>query len=152
MLWMLLNLNIHWKIDQFLWCLFTLSIIFCYIEISFSLITVCFFQLLRTVAQATAKRFSCPLCAKLYTAPASLQEHIRTHQGLYRCRCPECDKGFTSSKTMKEHLTSHTQINYFKCKLCESDFRYHYRLKYHMNQCHHCWHLWCEYQMSFFGY
>ena len=79
-----------------------------------------------------SKRFQCPECGRTYASQAGIGEHIKTHQGVYRCRCPECHKGFTSNKTMKEHLTSHTNINYFKCDYCGQDFRYHYKMRRHM--------------------
>jgi len=90
----------------------------------------------RPASQRPQSMFSCPFCARSFTAKTTLKHHIKLHQGIYRYNCPDCGKGFMSKSMLTGHLSWHTGVKQFKCQLCAKDFRYNQQLKHHYRKEH----------------
>ncbi|ORX49522.1 hypothetical protein DM01DRAFT_1338193 [Hesseltinella vesiculosa] len=71
------------------------------------------------------KRFSCPICKRLFSRRYNLNTHIRTHNAnrIKSFRCHICSSAFDRKHDRDRHLSSvHYGTRSFTCDMCESAF------------------------------
>lgn len=61
---------------------------------------------------ASARQYTCHVCAKIYYSMSALKMHIRTHT--LPCKCNICGKAFSRMWLLNGHLRTHTG----KCGFC----------------------------------
>ena len=75
--------------------------------------------------------FECKICAKTFTKPSSLSNHVRIHRNKSHLRCKYCYKHFPQPHHLKQHERTHTGEKPFSCKFCNKTFSHHFTLKKH---------------------
>nr|CAD7425084.1 unnamed protein product [Timema monikensis] len=69
-------------------------------------------------------RVQCEICGKSLASKASLQFHMKRHNGIVtELVCEICGKTMCSSQAMNRHLKIHQGIKPFQCKFCGRTFR-----------------------------
>jgi len=75
--------------------------------------------LIRHLALAHSRKFTCETCSKVFSDPSNLQRHIRTnHAGARSHACSECGKTFATSSGLKQHTHIHSSVKPFQCEVC----------------------------------
>ena len=63
----------------------------------------------------------CRWCAKGFTAPQTLKQHIKTvHEGVKSFKCPSCGKAFSIGQNMKRHIKIHHKEEIFSVESSEA--------------------------------
>ena len=72
----------------------------------------------------------CTYCNKALLSQISLEEHLRTHNGLKPFTCSQCEKSFIRSCHLERHQIIHTREK-FGCLLCDKTCSWSRQLKRH---------------------
>lgn len=87
--------------------------------------------------KAPKKRFCvCRFCSKVFTSPANLESHHRTHTGERPYGCTICGKKFSQFWNLKIHKNIHTGERPYQCLLCAERFSDPSNLKKHQKRHH----------------
>ncbi|XP_054629014.1 oocyte zinc finger protein XlCOF7.1-like [Dunckerocampus dactyliophorus] len=68
------------------------------------------------------KRFTCSVCAKRFSFPSVLTQHMQTHTGEKPFSCSVCDYRFARRSTLMRHMITHTGEKPFSCSVCDERF------------------------------
>lgn len=87
--------------------------------------------------KAPKKRFCiCRFCSKVFSSPANLESHLRTHTGERPYGCTICGKKFSQFWNLKIHKNIHTGERPYQCLLCAERFSDPSNLKKHQKRHH----------------
>lgn len=78
----------------------------------------------------------CRFCSKLFSSPANLESHLRTHTGERPYGCTICGKKFSQFWNLKIHKNIHTGERPYQCPLCAERFSDPSNLKKHQKRHH----------------
>ncbi|XP_049863530.1 zinc finger and SCAN domain-containing protein 12-like isoform X5 [Schistocerca gregaria] len=67
-------------------------------------------------------KYLCETCGKVFKQKASLEPHIRSHQGLSQHKCKLCGKTFVHQSSLSSHLRLHRGDKRHTCKFCDKAF------------------------------
>lgn len=79
--------------------------------------------------------YKCLYCGKLLVTKGGLEEHIKSHEGVFRYMCEFCDKGFQTRDHFNGHMNAHVGRKPFQCQFCEKSFSYRMSLARHQASC-----------------
>lgn len=82
------------------------------------------------------KVYVCRFCSKVFSSPANLESHLRTHTGERPYGCTICGKKFSQFWNMKIHKNIHTGERPYQCSLCSERFSDPSNLKKHQKRHH----------------
>lgn len=89
------------------------------------------------VQKAPKKKFCiCRFCSKVFSSPANLESHLRTHTGERPYGCTICGKKFSQFWNLKIHKNIHTGERPYQCFLCAERFSDPSNLKKHQKRHH----------------
>lgn len=87
--------------------------------------------------KAPKKKFCiCRFCSKVFSSPANLESHLRTHTGERPYGCTICGKKFSQFWNLKIHKNIHTGERPYQCLLCAERFSDPSNLKKHQKRHH----------------
>lgn len=87
--------------------------------------------------KAPRKKFCvCRFCSKVFSSPANLESHLRTHTGERPYGCTVCGKKFSQFWNLKIHKNIHTGERPYQCPLCAERFSDPSNLKKHQKRHH----------------
>lgn len=87
--------------------------------------------------KAPKRRFCiCRFCSKVFSSPANLESHLRTHTGERPYGCAICGKKFSQFWNLKIHKNIHTGERPYQCLLCAERFSDPSNLKKHQKRHH----------------
>lgn len=78
----------------------------------------------------------CRFCSKVFSSPANLESHLRTHTGERPYGCTICGKKFSQFWNLKIHKNIHTGERPYQCSLCPERFSDPSNLKKHQKRHH----------------
>lgn len=78
----------------------------------------------------------CRFCSKVFSSPANLESHLRTHTGERPYGCTICGKKFSQFWNLKIHKNIHTGERPYQCSLCAERFSDPSNLKKHQKRHH----------------
>lgn len=78
----------------------------------------------------------CRFCSKVFSSPANLESHLRTHTGERPYGCTICGKKFSQFWNLKIHKNIHTGERPYQCLLCAERFSDPSNLKKHQKRHH----------------
>lgn len=78
----------------------------------------------------------CRFCSKVFSSPANLESHLRTHTGERPYGCTICGKKFSQFWNLKIHKNIHTGERPYQCPLCAERFSDPSNLKKHQKRHH----------------
>lgn len=76
----------------------------------------------RRARRDQAKRHACETCAKRFTSPGKLSQHLLSHTGELPFPCEFCDKRFNSKFKLARHNLIHSEARAFACNVCGKTF------------------------------
>lgn len=76
----------------------------------------------RRTRRDQAKRHACETCAKRFTSPGKLSQHLLSHTGELPFPCEFCEKRFNSKFKLARHNLIHIEARAFACNICGKTF------------------------------
>lgn len=100
----------------------------------------------RVCPDMSQRKWKCDQCAKAFSHPFGLQQHLFTHSGERPYKCDTCVKAFYSANDLRRHARTHTGERPYKCDVCQKTFSTTISLRTHSythtgerpHKCPHC--------------